>query len=213
MNKKILRWGYILLCLALVLTLLPAAGLAEDDGGAPPMKPWGYVYVNGELAEDGTPVTIEVDGLVYGPYYTVNGYYLVEDGIPKPPYVDDKVYFFVFGIMSEETRLSGKTWRPGTYHLDLHITKAHLETTIVSPTGVEIYSTEQPFEVVATIENTGKEDATDVAATLTISPTGSAEVVSPTVDLNTIPVGGIVTATWMLTCTAPGPTEITVAPT
>jgi len=201
---------------ALLLTLLAAVTLAVNGQQWPPMLVWGVVYINEEPAEDGTLVVAtdkyghEVDrALTYtNPETGQKGSYglTIEQGEANP------VRLFVLGIEARESPIS---WEPGSCHLDLHITKAHLVTAITYPTEHETYSTEQEFTVSAAVENVGLETATSVTATIAVSPTHSALLVwpaGPEQTLGTIGAGSRKTVTWTLQCAAPGSTKITVAP-
>jgi len=92
-------------------------------------------------------------------------------------------------------------------------TKAHLKAGISAPTGEETYSTEQQFEVTATIQNLGEADA--LTTTATIDVVGGAKLVAgdETQEVGLIP--GETTSdavSWTLECTSTEAVTITVTP-
>jgi len=119
------------------------------------------------------------------------------------------VHFFVLGIEADE---SPRSWTAGKYHLDLHITKAHLEIEITDPPPEgKTVSTKQQFPVVAEVTNSGLEPAAGVTVTVVISPTDSAQVVgNPVQSLDTITESVTIPVTWTLECSRTVPSQITV---
>ena len=200
--------------LILVLTMLLTAVLSVSARPIMPMVAWGIAYVNGQPAEDGTLVEARIGGEV-----VASGYTYTEDGekghyvLDIPGDTCDVVDFLVLGIMSEETRLVGKSWRPGEYHLDLHITKAHLVaeiTEFLSPTKVGYL-----FTLTAVVTNSidAQATATDVSASVSVEPAGAANIIGPSPgSVASLAPGESQEFSWDVTCTQAGVITLTVTP-
>lgn len=205
------RWKLVCACLlgmAFGLALLGATVL--DVKSQPPIfVPYGFVYIEGQPAEYGTPVEARIGGAVVSQtstYTTTDGkkgrYIMQIEGI-----VGDQVRFFVLGAEADE---SPQEWRSGTYPLDLHIRQAHLRADIAAPSRVNVGTT---FTVSAAISNTGHGDAT--TATAVLSATAGAELAEGEVarqTLGDITAGHAATVTWSLVCTETGDVTVTVTP-
>ena len=213
-GKFLLKSGYIFLCLALVLALLPATVLG---GPLPPMVPNGYVYINGVRAEDGTLVEAKINNVVVASCNTTTlegiNYALVIEGESG-----DQVHFFVLGIEAEE---SPRDWKSGTFHLDLHVTvppstEAEILTysfaeqtgpaTINSTAGTIDIEVEYGTDVTALVAN-----FTTSADITSIQIDGVDQVSGVTANNFTEPVTYVVTAqdgtttkNWVVTVTVPG---------
>jgi len=200
--------------LILVLTMLLTAVLSVSARPIMPMVAWGIAYVNGQPAEDGTLVEAKIGGEV-----VASGYTYTEDGekghyvLDIPGDTCDVVDFLVLGIMSEETRLVGKSWSPGEYHLDLHITKAHLVaeiTEVLDPTKVGYL-----FTLTAVVTNSidAQATATDVSASVSVEPAGAANIIGPSPgSVASLAPGESQEFSWDVTCTQAGVITLTVTP-
>jgi hypothetical protein len=93
--------------------------------------------------------------------------------------------------------------------------KSHLEVMDVwSSLTADTASTEQVFEVMATVHNAGEAVAEDVTAELSITGgAGSAEISGPEPGSEDFVAGSeVVTFTWEVTCTGAGAVELLVTP-
>ena len=199
--------GSLLIAVALALTLVSAVTLTINGQPPPPMVPYGIVYINGEPAEDGTLVEAKIGGEVVASGYTYT------EGGEKGHYslsiegeTGDIVHFFVLGIEAEE---SPRSWRSGTYHLDLHIGRPYLVVGITAPETVAVNA---PFEASAIVSNLGEADA--ISVTLTLSVTGGASILgSAERIIGDLDAGATSNAvTWTLHCDSLEPAMAEVRP-
>ena len=231
-RRTLAGFGAAFLCLSMLLALGAAVVTAEGDDGPPGMAPRGYVVVNGQTATS-VPVVAKVedpvtDWVEYGPCYTdAEGFFDFESCdilVEEPEYgLGYRVHFFVWGIeaVNGVVGSTGITWQPGTVTVGpeddpLGIAKAHLVADIVLPFDGETVTTEDEFQVVANVSNTGYTDALSVTASM--STTVNVEVVAAPNDLGQVDVQGseeftgTTTFTWTVRCTDPGDALIQILP-
>jgi hypothetical protein len=167
----------------------------------------GDVLVNEAAALDGILVEVFIDGEIAqqpagqgdARTTTAGGEYEVSFVFNR----GDEADIYVEGVLAEPD----VTCTFGIQEINLAITKAHLVVDITSHDDGDAQSTEQVFDVVAVVENTGLEDAHDVEVAMTVD---GADILTAPGPLGAIEAGASKVVTWTLECTEIGDTPITV---
>ena len=207
----------VMLGLFLLACSLWIGGAGVRGQGGPPMRRYGWAYINDQGAMDGTLVEVKVWDEDQGAWVVTASDHTqtVDDqpgryGYPEDLSIEgepgDEVRFYVAGVEAVE---SPKTWESGSGRQDLHINQAWLAAGMTAPETVNVGSS---FDVLASITNTGRVVALDVTAALTHTAGAGLATGGYTQTVGSIPAGGVRVITWTLSCMDTIPVTLTVTP-